>query len=76
MVTADGCRNLNDRNLNGKYNCGEGGIGGVMVSNRREVVLTDGRGRYRLPALSVEEAAAGMGILSPSPRAMKFHRSG
>lgn len=43
-------RVFNDRNRNGVLDRGERGIAGVMVSNGFEVVTTDGRGRYLLPA--------------------------
>jgi len=39
-----------DRNQNSQLDRGEHGIPGVMVSNGYDVVLTDGKGRYRLPA--------------------------
>ncbi|MGD2109578.1 MAG: calcineurin-like phosphoesterase family protein [Phycisphaerae bacterium] len=38
-----------DRNRNGARDAGERGILGVRVSNGREVVVTDGKGRYVLP---------------------------
>ena len=38
-----------DVNKNNLRDEGEGGIAGVMVSNQREVVLTDEEGIYRLP---------------------------
>ena len=37
-----------DINKDGKRDSEEPGISGVMVSNQREVVLTDGEGRYKL----------------------------
>ena len=39
-----------DSNRNARLDAGEKGIGGVLVSNGREVVKTDGDGNYRLPA--------------------------
>ncbi|MCX7794190.1 MAG: calcineurin-like phosphoesterase C-terminal domain-containing protein [Thermodesulfovibrionales bacterium] len=39
-----------DRNGNGIMDRGEPGIPNVAVSNGKEVVLTDGLGRYKLPA--------------------------
>ncbi len=38
-----------DRNGNGVRDANEPGIRGVRVSNQRQVVLTDSRGRYELP---------------------------
>lgn len=38
-----------DRNRDGKHQRSEPGVEGVAVSNGREVVRTDRRGRYRLP---------------------------
>jgi hypothetical protein len=38
-----------DRNRNGAHDAGERGLSGIRVSNGREVVLTDRRGRYGLP---------------------------
>ncbi len=38
-----------DRNRNGVRDADEPGIPDVLVSNQREVVRTDSRGRYRLP---------------------------
>ena len=39
-----------DANRNARLDAGESGIAGVMVSNGREVVLTDAAGAYQLPA--------------------------
>ena len=39
-----------DANRNGRQDPGEEGIGGVVVSNQRDVVHTDPKGRYTLPA--------------------------
>lgn len=39
-----------DRNGNGRREASEPGIPAVAVSNQEEVVLTDGEGRYELPA--------------------------
>lgn len=39
-----------DVNYNGKFDSGEPGIPGVMVSNGQSVVRTNFRGQYRLPA--------------------------
>ncbi|MGC1508198.1 calcineurin-like phosphoesterase C-terminal domain-containing protein [Ketobacter sp.] len=39
-----------DRNRNGKLDRREQGISGVMVSNGKDVVLTDNKGQYSLPA--------------------------
>ncbi|MFD6952946.1 phosphoesterase [Nocardiopsis sp. TSRI0078] len=39
-----------DANQNSASDGGEAGLPGVMVTNGREVVRTDGEGRYRLPA--------------------------
>lgn len=41
-----------DENLNGLQDSHEPGVAGVLVSNQRDVVQTDERGRYRLPAMS------------------------
>lgn len=38
-----------DKNKNGKRDEGEPGIPGVMVSNQREVFLTDSEGKYQIP---------------------------
>ena len=38
-----------DNNGNGRLDPGEPGVANVMVSNQRQVVLSDGQGRYRLP---------------------------
>ena len=38
-----------DRNSNGRKDAGAPGIGGVAVSNQREVVLTDQEGNWSLP---------------------------
>ncbi len=40
---------FHDRNRNGIRDAGEPGVPKVLVSNQREVVRTDARGRYRLP---------------------------
>ena len=42
---------FDDRNENSVQDRGERGIGGVTVSNGRDVVTTDPRGRYVLPVL-------------------------
>lgn len=41
---------FNDKDRNGTQGRGEPGMPGVTVSNGREVVATDGQGRYALPA--------------------------
>src|SRR5699024_9722857 len=41
---------FNDRNKNSQQDEDERGIKGATVSNGRDVVTTDGRGRYELPA--------------------------
>jgi hypothetical protein len=38
-----------DANANGKRDASERGLPGVMVSNQREVVVTDSRGRFEIP---------------------------
>lgn len=43
-----------DTNGNGNRDAGEPGIAGVAVSDGRRVVLTDDRGRYRLPATDAD----------------------
>ncbi len=58
---------FNDSNRNGVYDRHERGINGVMVSNGREVVLTDKTGRYQLPAPTAEEAAAGVTVFITRP---------
>jgi hypothetical protein len=40
---------FDDRNKNGKRDPGEPGLGGIVVSNQREVVKTDRQGRWQLP---------------------------
>lgn len=40
---------FHDRNRNGVRDRGEEGLRGIRVSNQRDIVLTDGEGRYRLP---------------------------
>jgi hypothetical protein len=40
---------FNDKNKNSKQDTNEPGIAGVTVSNGREVVTTDDKGRYELP---------------------------
>lgn len=40
---------FHDLNRNGVRDVGEPGIAGVLVSNQREVVRTDSKGRYQLP---------------------------
>jgi len=44
-----------DRRGTGSRGPGDPGLAGVMVSNGREVVLTDGDGRWRLPARHADE---------------------
>ncbi|WP_262103428.1 calcineurin-like phosphoesterase family protein [Arthrobacter sp. Marseille-P9274] len=41
---------FDDKNKNSTQESGEPGLPGVKVSNGREVVTTDGQGRYELPA--------------------------
>ncbi|MCG2623673.1 calcineurin-like phosphoesterase family protein [Arthrobacter sp. I2-34] len=41
---------FDDKNRNSTQDSGEPGMAGVTVSNGREVVTTDGQGRYELPA--------------------------
>lgn len=45
---------FHDRNQNGVRDAGERGIGGVRVSNQRDIVLTDAQGRWRLPTVGAE----------------------
>lgn len=45
-------RVFHDKNKNSKLDEGEPGIAGVMVSNGRDVVVTDEEGDYKLPAYS------------------------
>ena len=51
--TAGGARGLvfHDRDGSGRPNGGNPGVPGVAVSNGRDVVLTDGNGRWDLPVL-------------------------
>jgi hypothetical protein len=44
-----------DKNGNGIREAGERGLKGVVVSNQREVGVTDGDGRWRLPLLDAGE---------------------
>lgn len=57
-----------DLNRDGKFQRGEPGIAGVMVSNGREVVVTDSRGRYRLPKVTKEDRKDGMTIFITEPK--------
>lgn len=41
---------FDDKNKNSKRESGEPGLPGVKVSNGRDIVATDGQGRYELPA--------------------------
>lgn len=41
---------FHDLNRNGQLDAGEPGIPGVLVSNQKDVVATDTRGRWKLPA--------------------------
>jgi hypothetical protein len=41
---------FNDRNLNGKRDAGEAGIANIQVSNQRQVVKTNSKGAWSLPA--------------------------
>lgn len=41
---------FHDLNKNGQHDPGEPGLAGVMVSNGSDIVRTDSRGRYELPA--------------------------
>jgi hypothetical protein len=54
---------FHDRNGNGVRDAGEEGLGGVFVSNQREVVATDEEGRWRLP---VEEDDTIFFVIKPS----------
>ena len=54
LLAAGGPKNIKgyvyqDDNRNGVFDKTEKGIPGVAVSNGREVVLTDRKGRYQLP---------------------------
>lgn len=49
-----------DRNGNGRQDAGEPGVGGVAVSDQRDVVTTGADGRYQL------RSAAGTGLVSVS----------
>ena len=40
---------FHDENRNGKRDAGESGVPDVRVSNQRDVVITDDKGRYRIP---------------------------
>lgn len=56
-----------DLNRDGKFQKGEPGIPGVMVSNGRDVVLTDARGKYKLPAITKSDKKNGMSIFITEP---------
>ena len=49
MAQTPGGTVFEDGNGNGVRDAGEAGVAGVAVSNGREVVRTDGQGRYALP---------------------------
>jgi hypothetical protein len=54
---------FHDRNSNGVRDPGEEGLGGVRVSNQREIVETDEEGRWRLP---VEEDDTIFFVIKPT----------
>lgn len=56
-----------DLNYDGRMQRGEPGIRGVMVSDGKEVVLTDDHGRYKLPAPTAKEENAGISIFITKP---------
>jgi hypothetical protein len=56
-----------DLNRDGIFQSGEPGIGGVMVSNGLRVVLTDRRGKYRLPAVTAKDRIDGITIFITKP---------
>lgn len=59
---------FDDRNRDGRHqDASERGIPGVLVSDGNRVVQTDEEGRYRLPAPSPEDEAAGIAIFITKP---------
>jgi hypothetical protein len=54
---------FHDRSGRGVRQSGDRGIAGVAVSNGREVTLTDGKGRWRLP---IEDEQATFFVIKPS----------
>src|SRR5918999_201144 len=59
---------FDDRNRDGRHqDASEPGIAGVLVSDGHHVVQTDEEGRYRLPAPSPEDEAAGIAIFITKP---------
>lgn len=58
---------FNDANMNGVQDDGEAGIEGVMVSNGRDVVMTDSDGVYILPPPTEEEETAGFTVFVTKP---------
>src|SRR3546814_6230402 len=52
VAQAPGGTVFEDGNGNGVRDAGEAGIGGVAVSDGRQVVRTDAQGRYALPMLA------------------------
>lgn len=56
-----------DLNRDGKFQKGEPGIAGVMVSNGYDVVLTDARGKFKLPKITKRDKKDGMTIFITEP---------
>lgn len=51
-----------DRNANGQYDRDEAGVAGVVVSDGRQLVVTDAEGRYRMS----DEGAAFIFVIKPA----------
>jgi len=58
---------FHDVNRNSVQDADETGIAGVMVSDGKNVVMTDSNGAYELPAPSEEEADAGFSVFITKP---------
>lgn len=56
-----------DLNRDGRYQSGEPGISGVLVSDGHDVVVSGDNGEYTLPTPSAEEEAAGISIFITKP---------
>lgn len=56
-----------DLNRDGRFQRGEPGIAGVMVSNGKDVVLTNSRGKYKLPKITKKDRKNGITIFVTKP---------
>ena len=56
-----------DLNRDGRFQRGEPGIPGVMVSNGKDVVVTDKKGKYKLPKLTGQDHVDGITIFVTKP---------